>query len=136
MKIFRIIAVLLLLLGSLSVAVAEDIKKFKYGKVTEEELRMTTYDKDTSAVAVVLQQYAEFIPQQFNFLQQYRIKVLKKDGTGKASMVFDGKIKQYIKGCTYNLENGEVVKSKLERESIFEERVVGHIYRTRIAMPT
>jgi len=135
MKIFRIIAVLLLLLGSLSVAVAEDIKKFKYGKVTEEELRMTTYDKDTSAVAVVLQQYAEFIPQQFNFLQQYRIKVLKKDGTGKASMVFDGKIKQYIKGCTYNLENGEVVKSKLERESIFEERVVGHIYRTRIAMP-
>lgn len=114
---------------------AEEIKQLKYGKVTIEELQMTKYDLDTSAEAVVLYQYAEFNPQLFNFYQHYRIKILKKAGTDIASMVFSGQLKNVIKGTTYNLEGGKIVKTKLENESIFEENVVADIYRTRIAMP-
>ncbi len=116
-------------------AQAEEIKKIKYGKVTIEELQMKSYDKDTSAEAVVLYQYAEFIPDQFMFLQHYKVKILKKSGTSSGSMVFGGRLKQFIKGQTYNLENGQIVKTKLENNSIFEECVVGDVYRTRIAMP-
>lgn len=114
---------------------AEEVKKLKYGKVTLDELQMTKYDQDTSAEAVVLYEYAEFIPNMFMFVEHYRIKVLKSSGTNYASMVFNGQIKSFIKGCTYNLENGAIVKTKLKSESIFEERVVANYFRTRISMP-
>jgi hypothetical protein len=126
---------LLIFFFNINYSNAEDIKKIKYGKVTMEELQMTRYDQDTSADAVVLYQYAEFDPLQFKFYQHIRIKVLKKSGTSTASMIFNDKLKYAIKGCTYNLENGEIVKTKLVGESVFEERVVGDIFRTRIAMP-
>lgn len=134
-NIYRLSFAFILVVISSSVLMAQEIKKFKYGKVDIEELKMTSYEKDTSANAVVLQQYAEFNPSEFTFLNQFRIKILKQNGTSQASIVLNGKIKQFIKGCTYNLENGQIVKSKLENESIFEEKVVGQIYRTRIAMP-
>lgn len=129
-------AIALVLFISISIySQGEDIKKLKYGKITMEELKMKTYDLDTSAEAVVLYEYAEFMPDQFKFLQHYRIKVLKKTATDIASMVFNGSLKSNIKGCTYNLENGQIVKTKLKSESIFEERVVADNYRTRVAMP-
>jgi len=114
---------------------AEEVKRLKYGDVTMEELQMTRYDQDTSAEAVVLYEYAEFLPKMFMFVEHYRFKVLKKSGTNFASMVFNDQIKSFIKGCTYNLENGKIVKTKLKSESVFEERVVANIFRTRIAMP-
>ena len=114
---------------------SEDIKKVKYGKVTKEELLMKTYELDTAAQAVVLYEYAEFIPERFMFFQQIRVKVLKKNATDIASMVFEGRVKANLKGCTYNLENGEIVKTKLKSESIFEEQVIADYYQTRVAMP-
>jgi len=113
----------------------EDIKKLKYGKVSIEEMNMTKYEKDSSANAVVLYSYGEFDPNNFKFSQHIRIKVLKQSGGGSANMAFSGKLRSIIKGCTYNLENGKVVKSQLKKESIFEERVYGERYVTRIALP-
>ncbi|RPH34248.1 MAG: hypothetical protein EHM93_01420 [Bacteroidales bacterium] len=133
-QIVKILSIILIVCSVLT-SKSEDIKKLKYGKVTKEELQMKSYEQDTSADAVVLYQYAEFIPLQFKFLQLFRYKVLKKTGTSIASRVFYGKLKNSIKGCTYNLENGEIVKTKLTKESIFEEQVIGDIYRTRVAMP-
>ncbi len=135
LKIFKPIIALILLIALSNPSKGESIKKLKYGKVTLEELQMNEYDLDTAAEAVVLYEYAEFIPERYIFVQHLRIKVLKKTATDIASMVFDGKIKNFIKGCTYNLENGEIVKTKLKTESIFEERVIADNYRTRIAMP-
>lgn len=113
----------------------EDIKKLKYGKVSTEELTMSKYEKDTSANAVVLYSYGEFDPNNFKFSQHIRIKVLKQTGSSQANMAFQGKVKSTLKGCTYNLENGEIVKSPLKKESIFEERVFDDRYVTRIALP-
>lgn len=132
---FKTFFAFILLLAISTYTKGEEVKKLKYGKVTKEELMMKTYDQDTSAEAVVLYEYAEFIPDRFMFVQHIRIKVLKKNATDKGSMIFGGQLKSFIKGCTYNLENGEIVKTKLKSESIFEERVVANIFRTRIAMP-
>jgi len=113
----------------------EDIKKLKYGKVSIEELNMTKYEKDTSADAVVLFSYGEFDSNNFKFSQHIRIKILKQSGSSQADMAFEGKLKGAIKGCTYNIENGEIIKSQLKKESIFEERVYGEQYVTRLALP-
>lgn len=118
-----------------TVSNAEEIKKVKYGKVSLEELQMTKYDQDTSAEAVVLYQYEEFVPLLYKYIKHIRIKVLKPTAKDIGSMVFRGKLKLYIDACTYNLEGDKIVKSKLKSESIFEEKVFSGFYNTRIAMP-
>ena len=113
---------------------AQEVKRQKFGKVAFEELQMTKYDQDTSAEAVVLYELVEFMPDEFIFVQHYRIKILKKSGIDYANMVFNRKIKRYINGCTYNLENGVIVKSKLKPESITEEEVAINNFQTHISM--
>lgn len=114
---------------------AEKVKREKFGKFTPEELEMKVYDKDTTADAVVLYQYAEFSPTSGTYRYHQRIKVLKKTGTSHANMAFPGQVKSGVKAVAYNMEDGKLVPTKLPKESVFEERVVGSIYRTRIALP-
>ncbi len=132
--VFRSTIVLLSLTIS-NTSNGEDIKKVKYGKISPEELNITTYAKDTSADAVVLFSYGEFDPNMLRFSQHIRIKVLRQTGSSHANMGFSGKLKSKIKGCTYNLENGEIVKSPMKKESIFEERLSGERFVTRVALP-
>lgn len=127
---------ILLLLSITIYGNGEDIKTLRYGKVTLEELNMTKYEKDTSADAVVLFTSGEFDPVNFKFTTHTRIKVLRQTGSSYGNTGFSGKLKGRIKGCTYNLENGEIVKSPLKKESIFEERVYGEQYVTRVALPS
>jgi len=136
MKKMKIKTTAILLLLSITIyGYSEDIKKVKYGKVTKEELGMAKYEQDTSADAVVLYAFGDFDATNFKFTNHIRIKILKQTGSSRANMAFSGKLRSIIKGCTYNLENGEVVKSQLKKESIFEERVYGERYVTRIALP-
>jgi hypothetical protein len=100
-----------------------------------EEMTMKTYDLDTTADAVLLYQFAEFLPNVFQFKEHQRIKILKRTATGYANIAFWGRLKSQINGYTYNLEDGKIIKTKLSKDAIFEERVVGNIFRTRIAMP-
>ena len=93
---------------------------YKYGKVQEEELQMRTYDKDTSAAAVIL---SDFAVSHFRLNgdvkliteRRTRIKILKKTGYTWANvevpMYQNGSSKETItgiKGYTYNLENGKI----------------------------
>jgi hypothetical protein len=64
-----------------------------------------------------------------------RIKIFKKEGTSWGNQIFPVYSKANIRGITYNLENGEIVESKLKSESIFREKVTDDYYRTRVAMP-
>jgi hypothetical protein len=50
----KIIIILSILTGISKVATAQD---FPYGKVSQDEMNMKSYAKDTSAHAVVLQEY-------------------------------------------------------------------------------
>lgn len=110
-------------------------QEIKKGSISMEEMQMKVYAKDTSAPAVTLYQSIEFVPDQFTVYHYYRVKILKSTGKDYGTMFFMGKLKQAIKGTSYNLENGKIVKTKLSRESIFEERIIGDFYRTGIAMP-
>ncbi len=107
----------------------------KYGKIDKALLEMKVYDKDTTADAVVVCDYGNFEPNQFNFTRIYRLKILKKSGCDRANFIMGVRSKSSIKGCTYNLVNGEIVKDKLKSESIFEEKVTWSRYRYRVTMP-
>jgi hypothetical protein len=107
----------------------------RYGKIDRADLEMKVYPLDTTAEAVILCDYGEFNPTTFDFNRLLRIKVLKKEGSEIVNRVFyiDGNTS--IKGCTYNLVDGQVTESKLKNESIFRERVRDNFYRYRVTMP-
>lgn len=107
----------------------------KYGKVNKEDLEMKVYPADTSAAAAILCDYGFFDSNRFEFYRTLRIKIFKKEGLEWANKTFPGDSKANIRGITYNLENGQIVESKLKSESIFKERVTDDLYRLRIAMP-
>lgn len=107
----------------------------KFGKVSPEDLQMTTYAPDTSAPAVVLCDFGYFNASMIQFTQNIRVKILKKEGLNWADRSYPGYSKSDVRGITFNYENGQVVESKLKSENVFRERVSENTYRLRIAMP-
>ncbi|MBN2175922.1 MAG: DUF3857 domain-containing protein [Bacteroidales bacterium] len=112
-----------------------DKAPISFGKVTMEELTMERYEPDTSAPAVILCNYGYFNSNDFEFTQVIRIKIFKKEGYDWANRAFPGYNKAMVRGITFNLENGEIVESKLKPESIFRENIVNERSRIRISMP-
>lgn len=121
----------------------------KYGKVTDEELKMKSYAKDTSAAAVVLVDYGRSFftvvndKMKVNFERVLRIKVLKKSGYDWANVTVpyyqqtsnSKELVMNVKATTYNLENGQVVKVKMENSAIFDEKESEHWYNKKFTLP-
>ncbi|MGV3538292.1 MAG: transglutaminase domain-containing protein [Rufibacter sp.] len=135
----------LLLLGVQTIGLCDD--PLKLGLVTEQDLKMKVYDKDTSAAAVVLYDYGQssFLftkDVQLQFKHTVRIKILKKTGLDEANITIPyfkrgGKeeLVTGLKGFTYNLENGKVVKEKLDDAAVFVEKLDGNWYLKKLTMP-
>ena len=107
----------------------------KFGKIDKSDLEMQYYEIDSSASAVILCDYGRFNGTTLEFTRLLRIKILKKEGLSWADRIFPTMSKSEIRGITYNLEDGEIVKEKLKVSSIFEERVTDDYYRMRVTMP-
>lgn len=107
----------------------------KFGRIDKKELEMKICDIDSTAPAVILCDYGYFNGTTFKFTRLLRVKILKKEGYSWANKLFWTRAKSNIRGITYNLENGEVVKEKLKHSSIFSEKVFEKHYRMRVAMP-
>jgi hypothetical protein len=108
----------------------------KFGDISVEELTMTKYDKDTSAGAVVL---GDFGVTKFNisqddgftyeFFRHIRIKILDKKELDQADFSIllwvgkGGNEEEFgsLKAVTFNYENGEEVKTKIDKSSVFTE---------------
>jgi len=128
---------------------ATDVSK-KWGKVTNEELAMTVYPKDTSARAVVLNQQ-RYTTYSYNANTGFRvthyvtqkIKILKAEGKdeGTINIPFyyrtngDREMVTGIEAWTYNLVNGKVVRTKLDKEYLFEEEINQNYHRIKFSMP-
>ena len=107
----------------------------KFGKVSAEELQMTSYDKDPDAAAVILYEdtYLWYqISDQVQSVWDYRtrIKILKPEGTTCADVSIpyisshngDETISS-LEAVAYNLENGKIIKTPLKKQYIFREQV-------------
>lgn len=123
--------------------------KIKFGEINPADVRMKSYEKDSTADAVVLYDYGQTVFDArsgmiyHRLVYHGRIKILKKSaldlGTISMQLVKGGYERDEfisdIKGFTYNLENGEVKKEKLTKESIFIEKPVGEMQNVKITMP-
>jgi len=124
---------------------------FKYGKVTDDELSMTSYAKDSAASAVYIYQKSDIAYDYRNgdFVVVYnyesKIKILKSEGTSYADVIIpfyseesSGKLKESIsrlEAFAYNLENGKVVKTKLEKNYVFEKQISSKWKQLKFSVP-
>ena len=109
----------------------------RFGKMEVADFQTKTYAKDTSAEAVVLCDYGqtEFVYNnergfQTKFERITRVRILKKSGYDWATVEVplyqsnakEGEKLTDLKGYTYNLQNGQVMKEKLGKEAVFLEK--------------
>lgn len=126
----KLIILLAILIFTTNKFVAQEVK---FGKVTKKELEEEFYPLDSSANAVVLYKkhrtYFDYNDAQGWILKtevHERIKLYNKDGFDQATK----KVRLYkdnedescnVKAATYNLENGKITKTKMEKDGVFDE---------------
>jgi hypothetical protein len=106
-----------------------------FGKINPEDIKMTVYEKDTSAVAIVLADYGWFSSTDFTFTRIFRVKILKKAGYDYANFKDETMSKPTVRGITYSLDGEKVVKEKLPASSVFIKKTTSETYETSLAMP-
>jgi transglutaminase-like putative cysteine protease len=147
MQVKTKVAILAGCLLTLSVT-AQEKNKIKFGKISPEDFQKTSYDLDTGAHAVVLADIgsSEFEAEQDHFRLVYkrhrRVKILDKTGyeaaTEEVYLYKSGNDEEKLSGlkaATYNLENGQVVETKLESKSVFTEMVNEKYQRKKFTLP-
>ncbi len=130
----QIIALLSCLFFSLSLH-AQD-PNYRFGKAEEEDVRMSSYELDPDAAAVILyhrgDRYYDFINNQLRLVYVYhkRVKILAESALGLA----DVEVPYYsysknesiveVKGITYNVGlGGKIEEQKLDKDAIFKEEI-------------
>jgi hypothetical protein len=113
--------------------------KIKFGKVDPKDFSKTGFEKDTGAHAVIISDIGEthFESDRVNglimhFKRHTRIRIIDQNGYDAATVKLhydkgdrdQVKLKD-IKATTYNLENGEVVESRMDSKSIFTDKIDG-----------
>jgi len=125
-------------------------QNYKYGKVSKEEVEATSFSKDSSANAVILyrEQHISYDFSKdngFELIEEVyeRVKIYNKEGfdwaTREINYYVSGDGKESInnlKGETYNIEGGELVSVKLDKDGIFEEEVSKYRERVKFTMPS
>ncbi|MUU76861.1 DUF3857 domain-containing protein [Winogradskyella endarachnes] len=100
--------------------------------IRKSELQATTYSKDSTANALVIYDYGNsFVNKKTFWLNsqfKQKIKILKPEGIDRGEfeiILYKGKSTEEkiedIKGTTYNLENGKIVKTHLTEKAVFRE---------------
>lgn len=129
---------------------AQEEPKIKFGKVSEEELKMSVYASDTSATALILYDDGKSEVAYDNSTDRFiltsdrvvRIKILKERGKKYAdinlSLYSFNQTKEELRGIdgvTFNLENGKMVKTELKKDGIFRERENKYWESVKISLP-
>ncbi len=127
----------------LPLAVRSQIAELTFGEIPREDIEMTSYPADPGADAVYLEDYGQVSMSAIDgigivFVLHQRIKIINSDGFDYADFNLPYGIHdkiERIQAATYNIENGEVVTSKLDKKSIYRE-VSGRTWNTvRFTLP-
>lgn len=106
---------------------------FPYGYITYKQFEQTAPEKDSTAVAIVLNEFGEaYISNNINhnliFEHHYVIKILKKEGLEEANIEIplaknDKKYEMLLslKATSYTIENNRIVKTDLDPKNVFTE---------------
>ncbi|NSL87520.1 DUF3857 domain-containing protein [Chitinophaga sp. Mgbs1] len=148
MKYRPVLLIVLLMALVPLVTFAQDGSKIKFGKISKEDFKVQLPEKDSGAHALVIAEIgsSEFETDADGFRLVYkvhrRIKILDKNAYDLATIRIglykegsDEERIQGLKGISYNLENGEVVETKMESSNIFTDKQdKNHVYK-KFALP-
>ena len=107
----------------------------KFGNIPIEEMKMTEYEPDPSAPAVVLLSTGVYQLRDYNFYVHKRIKILKQSGTEYGNFTLRVPNKGMIKASCFNLENGEIVEYKLKKSEMIEEEITDDLIVYKLFLP-
>lgn len=107
----------------------------QFGKVSKEELGLSIYEPDTSAVALVLYENQDIcidFDENYDFYlttkKHIRLKILKEEGLDRADFelihLVAGKLRETIRGIevvTYNLKDGRIEESRMPKSAVYDE---------------
>jgi hypothetical protein len=120
---------------------------FPFGEISYKELGMAVYDKDTSAAAVVLNEFGEAYIDNYennNLLFEYhgKIKILKKSGLSYADIEIplwkqESRVEtlRSIKASSFTLENGSIREVALPVKNVFTENRSQNLDVKKFAIP-
>jgi hypothetical protein len=141
-------ALLSLLLIEARAVFAQD-KIPKFGKITEDELTAKICPIDSSAHAYYLfdegSTYMDYAGGRGLYLtteRHFRIKILDSEGTGLANQsvyLYTGgrgdELVKKLKASSFNLENGKIVETEMEKSAINKEKVSEDVTRIKFTIP-
>lgn len=114
--------------------------------VTRSDLTINTYEKDSTANAMILYEHGKSYIDRSSFALKTevkkKLKILNKQGYDKANISIylynNGSKKEKVKNITattYNLENNSVSKTSLDKSQIFEEKYNDNYTIIKFAFP-
>lgn len=116
-------------------------------RVSLNDLKLTTYPKDSSANALVLYENGKSFVDPTSYKlrteEQHKVKILNKDGFKHANITIPLYIKdnnafekiENIIATTYNLIDNNVTTTKLEKDQIFNEKFDEHHTLVKFTLP-
>ncbi len=120
----------------------------KFGVIPIDDMKMTSYENDSSASAVVLEDYgvayisATTVSPSMIFERHTRIKILKKKGLEWADIAIplfhSGSAEERVsnlKASTYNLENGKIVETRMIKDGVFKDKFNRNINLQKFTLP-
>jgi hypothetical protein len=128
----KISTVLLLLIVSVCCVNAQK-PGFPFGAITFKDMTMSTYDKDTSAIALVLDEFGEAHIESFGefnlvFTHHQRIKILKQAGARYADVeILVRKTERHtelirsITASSFNIVDGRITETKFDIKNKYVE---------------
>lgn len=143
MKIYLSTILLLFISYLICAQQSYDTSKFR---VTLSDLEMTTYEKDSTANALVLYDYGSSYVDVNDYdlitIEKHKIKILNKDGFEHATVVIylQNNERHYedvknIIAVTYNLEDGRVISTKLDEKDIYKEKYNDNFTLVKFTLP-
>lgn len=124
-------------------------KEIEFGKMSNQELELASYDKDKEAKAVILYDKGKSIffdtqkGYDIRFTRHKRIKIFDKSESQHAEISIpyyvDGygrtEIVKSIEAITYNYENGRQIQKKLDPSTIYEEQINERWFNKKFVFP-
>jgi len=132
-----------LLLLSISFQLKGQIKEITFGEIPKEDLEMAEYAPDQSADAVILENHAMVSMRSDEKIVvvtdcHVRIKIINTDGLDYANVELpygsDEKLVG-LKATSYNLEEGAIVESQVDKKSLYYEKTSRYSNTLRFSAP-
>ncbi|MFZ2285444.1 MAG: DUF3857 and transglutaminase domain-containing protein [Bacteroidales bacterium] len=141
-KAFRILISIMLLL-SVSFHLRGQIKEISFGEIPREDVAMAEYEPDPSADAVILENHAMVSMRSDEKITvvtdcHVRIKIINADGLDYANVELPYSSDEKIigmKAAAYNLEDGTVVQSLVDKKSLYYEKTSRYRNTLRFSVP-